>query len=76
MTKVLKDFRCKITKRIYRMGETYDGDRVEELQKLGYVAVVEDVELNPEEKSQEADEGAGNEPAEEPRKRAKRDDSG
>ena len=38
MAKVLKDFRCKVTKSIYRKGETYDGDRVEELQVLGYVA--------------------------------------
>jgi hypothetical protein len=63
VAKVLKDFRCKVTKRVYRSGEEYDGDRTEELQNLGFV---------------EADEGAaGDDPAEKPaRKRAKRDDSG
>jgi hypothetical protein len=61
MAKVLKDFRCKVTKRTYRAGDEYDGDRAEELQALGYVA---------------ADEGAGIEPTEKPRKRTKRDDSG
>jgi hypothetical protein len=35
---VLKDFKCKVTKRTYRFGDVYDGDRVEELQALGYVA--------------------------------------
>lgn len=38
MAKVLKDFRCKITKRIYRTGDEYDGDRTDELAKLGYAA--------------------------------------
>lgn len=38
MPKVLKDFRCKVTKRVYRAGETYDGNRAEELARLGYVA--------------------------------------
>ncbi|ABJ09620.1 hypothetical protein [Bacillus phage 1] len=38
MAKVLKDFKCKVTKRIYHAGDEYDGDRLEELQKLGYVA--------------------------------------
>jgi len=61
VAKVLKDFKCKVTKRIYRKGETYDGDRTEELVRLGYVA---------------ADEGAGNEPAEKPARKRKRDDSG
>ena len=60
VAKVLKDFKCKVTKRIYRKGETYDGDRTEELVRLGYVSV---------------EEGEGPEPAEKPRKR-KRDDSG
>ena len=60
MARVLKDFRCKVTKRIYRKGETYDGDRTEELVRLGYVA---------------ADEGADNEPAEKPVRKRKRDDS-
>lgn len=61
MAKVLKDFRCKVTKRIYRAGDEYDGNRTEELVRLGYVA---------------ADEGAGNEPAEKPARKRKRDDSG
>jgi len=65
VTVVLKDFKCKVTKRIYRAGETYDGDRVEELHTLGYVD------------AGETDDGAAPEPAEKPtRKRAKRDDSG
>lgn len=79
MSKVLKDFKCKVTKRVYRAGDQYDGDRVEELLKLGYVAADEDVEPNPEEEPQEeeTEEGAGNESAEKPaRKRSKRDDSG
>lgn len=38
MAEVLKDFKCKVTKRTYRVGDVYDGDRVEELQALGYVA--------------------------------------
>jgi len=37
MSKVLKDFKCKVTKRVYRAGDQYDGDRVEELARLGYV---------------------------------------
>jgi len=62
VAKVLKDFRCKVTKRVYRAGDEYDGNRTEELQNLGYVSV---------------EEGEGPEPAEKPaRKRAKRDDSG
>jgi len=63
VAKVLKDFRCKVTKRVYRSGEEYDGDRTEELQNLGFVEADEDA--------------AGDDPAEKPaRKRAKRDDSG
>lgn len=41
MAKVLKDFRCKVTKRVYRAGEIYGGDRAEELQNLGYVEIEE-----------------------------------
>lgn len=37
MSKVLKDFKCKVTKTFYAAGEEYKGDRTEELQKLGYV---------------------------------------
>ncbi|EJL44022.1 hypothetical protein PMI08_02140 [Brevibacillus sp. CF112] len=38
MTKVLKDFRCKVTKQLFRTGDKYDGERTEELQALGYVS--------------------------------------
>jgi len=38
MVRVLKDFRCKVTKCVYRVGDEYDGDRAEELQALGYAA--------------------------------------
>lgn len=41
MPKVLKAFRCKVTKRVYSAGDEYNGDRAEELQRLGYVAVEE-----------------------------------
>lgn len=41
VAKVLKDFRCKVAKRVYRAGDEYDGDRTEELQSLGYVVVEE-----------------------------------
>jgi hypothetical protein len=41
MAKALKDFRCKVTKRVYRAGDEYDGDRTEELSRLGYVTVEE-----------------------------------
>lgn len=61
MAKVLKDFRCKVTKRVYRVGEQYYGGRTEELVRLGYVA---------------ADDIAASEPAEKPVRKRKRDDSG
>lgn len=41
MSVVLKDFVCKKTKRLFKAGELYNGDRTEELQKLGYVSVDE-----------------------------------
>lgn len=41
MGKAIKDFKCKVTKKIYRTGSTYDGDRLEELQQLGYVTAPE-----------------------------------
>ncbi|MDQ0340265.1 hypothetical protein J2S00_003070 [Caldalkalibacillus uzonensis] len=41
MNKVLKTFRCKVTKKIYRAGSVYDGERAEELQALGFVEVHE-----------------------------------
>jgi hypothetical protein len=64
MAKVLKDFRCKVTKRVYRTGDEYDGDRAEELHALGYV------------NAGETDGGAAAEPAEKPVRKRKRDDSG
>ena len=39
MSKVLKGFKCKNTKQVFLAGEVYDGDRLEELQELGYVAL-------------------------------------
>lgn len=38
MSKVLKDFMCKVTNVIYRAGEEYEGKRQKELQELGYVS--------------------------------------
>lgn len=35
---VLKDFKCKETKKVYRKGSRYTGKRLEELQVLGYVS--------------------------------------
>lgn len=68
MAKVLKDFKCKVTKRVYRAGDQYDGDRAEELQALGYVAAGEDVEPNPVKKQQETEnnQDAVTEPEEKP----------
>lgn len=42
MAKVLKAFKCKVTKRVYEAGEQYDEDRLEELQELGYVESEDD----------------------------------
>ncbi|MBO8164696.1 MAG: hypothetical protein H0Z34_13425 [Brevibacillus sp.] len=52
MAKVLKDFRCKVTKRLFRAGDQYDGDRLEELQALGYVAAEEAGDQAPKPKKQ------------------------
>ncbi|MBO9600019.1 MAG: hypothetical protein J7559_19645 [Cohnella sp.] len=38
MVKVIKEFRDKETKRLYAVGEAYEGDRAEHLGQLGYVA--------------------------------------
>ncbi|CAM3744069.1 hypothetical protein COLU111180_06255 [Cohnella lubricantis] len=38
MAVVLKDFKCKVTKKLFRSGDAYEGDRAEELAALGYVA--------------------------------------
>jgi hypothetical protein len=46
MSIVLKDFKCKVTKKFYKAGQEYDGDRTEELQELGYVQDSESVEGN------------------------------
>jgi hypothetical protein len=35
--KVIKDFRCKVTKKLYKKGMNYQGDRGDELASLGYV---------------------------------------
>jgi ADP-ribose pyrophosphatase YjhB (NUDIX family) len=37
MALVLKDFKCKATKKVYRAGDEYTGERLEELQNIGYV---------------------------------------
>lgn len=37
MAKVLKTFVDKLTKRLYSAGDTYEGDRTEYLQELGFV---------------------------------------
>jgi hypothetical protein len=37
MNTVLKDFVCKETMKLHKAGSTYVGDRLEELQELGYV---------------------------------------
>ncbi|MED4783447.1 hypothetical protein [Brevibacillus choshinensis] len=37
MSTVLKDFICKVTRRLWHTGEEYEGNRLEELQQLGYV---------------------------------------
>lgn len=42
MATVTKDFKCKVTKKIYRAGQPYEGDRLEELQRLGFVEVSEE----------------------------------
>lgn len=44
---VLKDFQCKETKKVYRAGETYEGNRLEELQELGYVSAEEGADKFP-----------------------------
>ncbi|MNC25810.1 hypothetical protein D3C81_501040 [compost metagenome] len=44
MVKVLKDFRDRHTRKIYRKGQTYDGKNQEylsHLQSLGYVEIEE-----------------------------------
>jgi len=67
MAKVLKDFRCKVTKHVYRTGDEYDGDRAEELARLGYVAV---------DKTGGEEGKPAKKPAEKPVRKRKRDDSG
>jgi hypothetical protein len=42
MAKVLKPFKCKVTKKIFRKGATYSGERAEELEELGYVEIDEE----------------------------------
>jgi hypothetical protein len=45
VAKVIGGFKCPYTKRIYHVGDEYDGQHLEEMQKKGYVektAVKED----------------------------------
>jgi len=37
MPKVIGGFKCPYTKKIYRVGDEYDGDHLEEMQAKGYV---------------------------------------
>ncbi|GIP38312.1 hypothetical protein J31TS4_15920 [Paenibacillus sp. J31TS4] len=45
MAEVVKAFRDKFTKMLYDVGDVYEGDRAEELAKLGYVAEAADKPL-------------------------------
>lgn len=47
MNKVIQSFRCKETGQAYYAGQSYDGDRTEELVELGYIGT--DAEVKPEE---------------------------
>lgn len=38
MPKVVSGFKCPYTKKIYRVGEEYTGQHIEEMQKKGYIA--------------------------------------
>lgn len=48
MNIVLKDFRCKVTGNIYKTGTFYVGERLEELQELGYVEKEESQDMEDE----------------------------
>lgn len=37
MPKVISGFKCRYTGKIYRVGDEYDGDHLEEMQRKGYV---------------------------------------
>lgn len=37
MPKVIGGFKCPYTKKIYHVGDEYDGDHLEEMQKKGYI---------------------------------------
>lgn len=39
MAKVIVGFKCKYTGRIYHVGDMYDGDKLEEYQAKGYIAI-------------------------------------
>ncbi|NLX70615.1 MAG: hypothetical protein GX024_06920 [Clostridiales bacterium] len=39
MVKVIAGFKCKYTGRIYHVGDIYDGDKLEEYQAKGYIAI-------------------------------------
>ena len=47
MSIVIKSFKCKETKKAYKAGTVYAGDRLEELQRLGYVATPADPPADP-----------------------------
>lgn len=38
----LKDFRCKVTKKVFRAGKEYTGDRADELEEAGFIAEVKE----------------------------------
>jgi len=37
MAKVISGFKCRYTDKIYHVGDEYDGEHLEEMQKKGYV---------------------------------------
>jgi len=37
MPKVISGFKCPYTKKIYRVGEEYNGKHLEEMQEKGYI---------------------------------------
>lgn len=43
MPKVISGFKCPYTKRIYHVGEEYNGERLKELQEKGYIEHTENV---------------------------------
>lgn len=39
MPKVISGFKCRYTGKIYRVGDEYDGDKLEEYQAKGYIVI-------------------------------------